>query len=71
MQDSYDKCQDLFDAKGVKYYLTPLYVTKDRDRLENPALLKGIICYVPIKCDPTTTSNFWLKRGTAIICHSN
>jgi hypothetical protein len=69
MQDSYEQCQNLYDRKNNMYFLTPLYVTKNRDRLENETLIKGFITYVPLKCDSSKDADFWVKRGTALICH--
>lgn len=60
---------EIFDKKGVKYHMTPLYVTSDRGRLA-PALIPGFVCHIPLRLEKGAKSTpFWLKRGTALVCH--
>ena len=73
--DRLTKCWNLYDLKNNKYYLTPLYVTTERDMLPTyegrAAALSGFIGYVPIRIDHTTDAGFWVKRNVALVCHTD
>jgi len=61
---------DLIDQKNNKYFLTPLYVTSERDGLPASLLPRGLICHIPIRADNACPLSFWRKRGTALLCHA-
>jgi hypothetical protein len=67
--DRLTKCWNLYDVKNNKYYLTPLYVTTERDMLSTTTAASGFIGYVPIRIDNTTDAAFWVRRNVALVCH--
>ena len=67
-EDGPGQFMDIVDQKNDRYFLTPLYVTSDRGG-HSHALLSGLVHHVPIRCDKSCSTSFWIKRGTALICH--
>ena len=60
---------EIYDIKGLKYHMTPLYVTADRGRLA-PSIIPSFVCHIPLRLEKGAKSTpFWTKRGTALVCH--
>lgn len=59
---------EFFDKKGVKFHMTPLYATSDRERLPL-SVVPPFIGHIPLRLEKGAKSTtFWVKRGTALVC---
>lgn len=60
---------DIVDARNNKYYMLPMYVSPQREVMQFDSLYKGFVGLVPVRIDNETRAGFWVKRGSALICH--
>ena len=69
MEDKLGEDCDIVDSKQQRHFLIPLYITEDKDRLPG-SLMQGLICHIPVRSDNSQTTDFWVKRGTALVCRT-
>ena len=60
--------QEIVDDSQNNYYMVPIYITQDRDRLPKTKLsYGGLVTRIPLRTD--NSKYFWAKRSLALICH--
>jgi hypothetical protein len=69
MEDKLAEGCDLMDSKQQRYFMVPLYITDDKDRLK-VSLMQGLVTHIPLKSENAQTTEFWVKRGTALVCRT-